>query len=142
MRNIILVLALVLMTSAASFAQCDKKVKWQGAKGELKGTDGNVAETKSATFIIIADAKTISLEILEDEGGKLEGNVTETTCEWKEAFKNGKATYKTTLVRPDGNSSATTVTIEGKDGKFTAIVEMDRLEGKKVRVYLDKHEAL
>lgn len=142
MRNIFLAFVLVLLTAGAAFAQCDKKVKWQGAKGELVDPDGNVVDTKTATFIIIADSKTISLEIVEDEGGRLEGNVSESTCEWKEAFKNGKAVYKTTLVRPDGNSSVSTITIEAKDGKLTAVVEMDRFEGKKAKIYLNTYETL
>lgn len=142
MRNIFLAFALVLFTATASMAQCDKKIKWQGAKGELVDADGNVVDTKEATFVIIADAKTISIEITEEQNSKLESNVTETTCEWKEAFKSGKSIYKTTFVGPDGQTSASTITIEAKDGKLTAVVEMEKLDGRKVKIQLDKYETL
>lgn len=142
MQNIILAIAVFLVTGIGSFAQCDKKVKWQGAKAELIGTSGEVEDTKDATFVITADSKTVSLSILESTEEKIEGSVTESTCEWKETFKNGKAVYKTTLVKPNGDSSPGTVTIEGKDGKITVLVEMEKMEGKKIRVLIDKYETL
>ena len=142
MRNIILAFALILFTAAGSFAQCDKKVKWIGAKGELIGTGGDVEDTKEATFMITVDSKNISLEISENPNERIEGPVTESTCEWKEAFKNGKGVYKATLTKPNGQSTAATISIEGKDGKFIVLLELEQMEGKKVRVYIDKYETL
>jgi hypothetical protein len=142
MRNIFLALAILLFTASASIAQCDSKTKWQGAKGELVDPDGNVVDTKSATFVVIANAKTVSVEIVEEPGNPIDGDVSETTCEWKEAFKEGKSVYKTVLVQANGDSSPAVITIEGKDGKLTATLEIERMEGKKVRIYLDKYETL
>jgi len=46
------------------------------------------------------------------------------------------------LVQANGDSSPAVITIEGKDGKLTATLEIERMEGKKVRIYLDKYETL
>jgi hypothetical protein len=142
MQNIILALALVLFTSVASFAQCDKKVKWQAAKAELINENGDVEDTKEGTIVITTDSKNIVLEIVESPDNKLEGTVTESTCEWKEAFKNGKTTLKATLQERDGETSPGTITIEGKDGKFIITVQIEKMNGKKVRINVDKHEVI
>jgi hypothetical protein len=142
MQNIILALVLVLFTSVASFAQCDKKIKWQAAKAELINENGDVEDTKEGGILITTDKKNVLLEMVENPGNKLEGTVTESTCEWKEAFKNGKTTLKATLLERDGETSTGTITIEGKDGKLTITVEIEKMNGKKIRINVDKHEVI
>jgi hypothetical protein len=140
MQNIILAIALVLMTSVASVAQCDKKVKWQATKAELLDESGQVVDNKTGTITVTADSKTVTIEIAENENDKLEGTVNETTCNWKEAYKNGKSTLKTTMMDRSGGTSPATLTIEGKDGKLTIIVELEKMNGKKVRINIEKYE--
>lgn len=142
MQNIILALVLVLFTSFASFAQCDKKVKWQATKAELIDESGQVSDIKEGNITLTADSKTIVIEIAENPNDKLEGTVNESTCEWKEAFKNGKTVLKTTMNDRGGDTSPGTITIEGKDGKLTITVEIEKLNGKKVRINVDKHEVI
>jgi hypothetical protein len=142
MKNIILAIALLLFTGIASFAQCDKKVKWKAAKAELIDENGNVADTKEGDITITADSKTVVLEIAESPNDKLEGTVNESTCEWKEAFKNGKTVLKTSLNERDGDVSPGIITIEGKDGKLTITLEIEKMNGRKVRISVDKYETI
>lgn len=143
MRNIILALALLLMAGMASFAQCDKKVKWQAAKAELVDESGTVVDTKEGSIIITTDSKEIKFEIVGHDNETAEGTVSETTCEWKDAFKAGKTTYKATMTgRNDGQSQQVGITIEGKDGKLTLTLELEKLNGKKVKISVDKYEVI
>jgi hypothetical protein len=142
MHNIILAVALVLFTSVASFAQCDKKVKWKATKAELIDENGQVSDTKEGNISITADSKTVTLEIEQSPNDKLEGTINESTCEWKEAFKNGKTVLKTSLNERGGDVSPGTITIEGKDGKLTITLEIEKMNGKKVRIAIDKYETI
>lgn len=142
MQNIILAFAIVLLTSVSAFAQCDKKVKWQATKAEMLDESGTVVDSKQGTINITADSKNISLEIVENPGDKLEGAITEHSCEWKEAFKNGKTSFKATLNNPNGETSAATFNIEGKDGKLIITFQLDRMNGKTIRIAVEKHEVL
>jgi hypothetical protein len=142
MRNIILAFAIVLLTSVSAFAQCDKKVKWQATKAEMLDESGNVVDTKQGTINITADSKTIIVEIAEEPGDKMEGTISEHSCEWKEAFKNGKTSFKAILNDPNGQSSPATFNIEGKDGKLIITVQLERMNGKTIRIAVEKHEVI
>jgi hypothetical protein len=142
MQNIILAFAIVLLTSVSTFAQCDKKVKWQATKAEMLDQSGTVVDTKQGTINITTDSKNITLEIEGEPGDKLEGTISEHSCEWKEAFKNGKTSFKATLNKTNGETSAATFNIEGKDGKLTINLKLDRMDGKTVRITVEKHEII
>lgn len=142
MQNIILAFAIVLLTSVSAFAQCDKKVKWQGSKAELLDESGNVVDTKQGTINITTDSKNITLEIVEEPNDKLEGTISENSCEWKEAFKNGKTSFKASLSNPNGETSTATFNIEGKDGKLIITFQLDRMDGKTIRIAVEKHEVI
>jgi hypothetical protein len=142
MQNIILALVISLLTSVASFAQCDKKVKWQASKAEMVDENGTVVDTKEGAIVITTDAKTVKFEIVGSDSETAEGTVSSTTCEWKDAFKNGKTTYKAAMVGRDGNGQQADITIEGKDGKLILTLELEKFNGKKVRVNIDKYETI
>jgi hypothetical protein len=142
MQNIILAFAIVLLTSVSTFAQCDKKVKWHTTKAEVLDESGNVVDSKQGTISITTDTKNVTIEIVEDPGGKLEGTVSEHNCEWKEAFKNGKTSFKANLNNPNGETAVGTFTIEGKDGKLTITIQLDRMDGKTIRIAVEKHEVI
>jgi len=142
MQNIILAFAIVLLTSVSTFAQCDKKVKWQATKAEMLDQSGTVVDTKQGTINITTDSKNISLEIVENPGDKLEGTISEHSCDWKEAFKNGKTSFKANLNNPNGETAVGTFTIEGKDGKLTITMQLDRMDGKTIRIAVEKHEVI
>ena len=142
MQNIILPFAIVLLTAVSSFAQCDKKVKWQATKAEMLDQSGTVVDTKEGTINITTDSKNISLEIVENPGDKLEGTISEHSCDWKEAFKNGKTSFKANLNNPNGETAVGTFNIEGKDGKLIITFQLDRMNGRTIRIAVEKHEVI
>ena len=142
MQNIILAFAIVLLTSVSAFAQCDKKVKWKAAKAELLDESGTVVDTKQGLITITTDSKSILLEIAEEPGDKLEGTISDLVCEWKEAFKDGKTTFKAIMSKQDGKSTGATFNFEGKDGQLIIRFQLERMNGRTVRIVVDKHEII
>lgn len=142
MKKIMLAFAVLLLTSVSVIAQCDKKVKWQAAKGELLDEGGTVIDTKEGSIVITTDSKNIKFEIIENDNEMAEGTVSESTCEWKDAFKNGKSTFKATMTGKQGESQSASFTIEGKDGKLMIFIELEKLQGKKIRIAVDKYEVI
>ena len=138
----IFVLAMLLLTCISAVAQCDKKIKWQAAKGVLVDETGTVVDTKEGSIVVTTDNKNVKFEILEHDNEMAEGTVSESTCDWKDAFKNGKSTYKATMTGRNGDTTGALFTIEGKDGKLMITIEVERLNGKKIRMVVDKYEVI
>ena len=76
----------------------------------------------------------------DKEDDALKGDIKDLVCDWKEAFKNGKTSFKSQLLEPSGDAKDAIVTIEGKDGKLTILVELVNMEGKKLRIYVDSYK--
>jgi hypothetical protein len=142
MKKVLLSLTVILFAAVSIFAQCDKKIKYQGSKAELLDEKGNVVDTKSGSILVTTDAKNITLDIVENPNDKLEGTINGTECDWKEAFKVGKTALKVNVVTQNGETSAGTLTVEGKDGKLTITFQMDVMQGKSARIYVDKYEVI
>ena len=123
-----------------AMSQCDKKVKWSGAKGEMYNIDGSLMDTKKDSIFLETGSQNISLRFQSDDH-TLEATINEKACDWKEPFKNGKAVYHTTTAI-DGQSSDATFTIEAKDGKIILWVEVAIRNERKFKIYLDKYEEI
>src|SRR5690348_1232918 len=123
MQHFILILAIVLLTSIAGEAQCGKKITWRATHEELIDSSGNVLDRKEDTVLLVTSKDSIHLKKIGDKREAIQGALEESTCEWKEAFKNGKSYYKTKFeisTNEDKSTSTATVTLVGKDGKITA----------------------
>jgi hypothetical protein len=140
MRHVVLALFLLVFTTITTHAQCDKKVTWHASKAEIIGADSQVLKTKEGTITITTTKTNINIEIVEDPGGTLTGVVRETACTWQEAFKNGKTVYKVDMARQTGETSDASVTVEAKDGKISILVIIGKMEGRMIRVWVDKYE--
>jgi hypothetical protein len=139
MTNIIVVLAALLLTGLQGISQCDKKIKWNATKVDMFDAKGALLESKAATIIVETDQQKISVSFKESTEDGLEGNLKEKICDWKEAFRNGKTVYRTT-VNMDGKTSNAIFTVEAKDGKITILAEIELLEGRKFLIYVDSYE--
>lgn len=136
----ILLFSIVLVSSFNAICQCDKKITWYAAKGEMLDASGALLDTKNDSVFFETGPQNFSLRFKSDEKG-LEGTINEKTCDWKEAFKNGKTVYHST-VSVDYRTSNATLTLEGKDGKITLSVVIDALEGRKFRIYIDGYKKM
>jgi hypothetical protein len=132
--------AMLVITGIQANSQCDKKIKWSGAKGEMYNIDGTLLDTRTDSIFLEMTPGKITL-MFQADNKALEGVVTEKVCDWKDPFKNGRSVYHAT-VEIDGQSSNATFTLEAKDQKILLTVEIDIRQGRKFVIYIDKYEEL
>jgi hypothetical protein len=136
--KVFIAILLLVVTGIQANSQCDKKIKWSGAKGEMYNTDGGLLDTKHDSIFLETDGQKISLTFQSDDK-PLEGTVTSKVCEWKEPFKNGKSVYHAT-VNIEGVNSNAVFTLEAKDQKITLSLEIEERKGIRFLIYFDKYE--
>ncbi len=134
----ILVSFILFATSLQAISQCNKKVTWYAAKGDMLDANGGVLDSKHDSIFLETDPQKITLRFKSDQN-QLEGTVKEKTCDWKEPFKNGKTVYHTTVTL-DGSLSNAIFTVEARDGKITLLLEIEAREGRKFLIYIDRYE--
>ena len=139
MKTFIAIIILVV-TGIQANSQCDKKIKWSGAKGEMYDTNGGLLDTKLDSIFLETGPQKINLRFQSDDKD-LDGTITDKTCEWKEPFKNGRSVYHA-MVNIEGAESKATFTIEGKDQKITLSVEIEARQGRRFVIYFDKYEEI
>src|SRR6188474_3992188 len=139
MSNISIALAVILLTGLEGISQCDKKMKWNASKAEMYDNNGTLLDTKTGSIIVETDQQKISVVFKESSEAGLEGTIKEKACEWKEAFRNGKTIYHTS-VNIDGKTSDATFTVEAKDSKTTITLAIEIMQGKKFLLYIDTYE--
>jgi hypothetical protein len=131
MKKMFLSFLVLLLAGSAAIAQCDKHVVYHSDKQERISAEGDVMDTKADVLSIEFTKETITVNA-PDKPEALKATIQGTTCEWKQIYKEGKAVYKVLFQKPD--------TGETKEGKLYLLVEMARLEGKKIKVLVNKYE--
>ncbi len=140
MKKSISLIVCVLAIGLVGRAQCDKKITWNASRGEFMNASGQVEKTMDEKITVETDKTSIILKHGDKEDDALKGDIKDLVCDWKEAFKNGKSSFKSQLLEPSGDAKDAIVTIEGKDGKLTILVELVNMEGKKLRIYVDSYK--
>lgn len=140
MKKMLLSFAVLLLAATATMAQCDKYVVYHSDKLEMIGESGDVIDTKTEVFSIEFTKEKITVTV-PDKTDALTAIIKETTCQWKDIYKEGKAIYKVEFQKPDtGETTDGSMTVEAKDGKLHILVEMARLEGKKIKISVNRYE--
>lgn len=140
MKKMLLSFAVLLLAGTAAIAQCDKNVVFHSDKQEMISPEGEVMDNKTDLLSIEFTKEKIVVNVNE-KNDKLIATIKETICEWKDIYKEGKAIYKVDFQKPEsGETSEGSMTVEAKDGKLYILVEIARLEGKKIKVLVNKHE--
>ncbi|WP_460996769.1 hypothetical protein [Spirosoma harenae] len=123
----------ILFTTTLSFGQCDKDVTLVSSKTEYLDGSGVVQRTEAeqSTIDITKSQVTITPGRADH---KMVGAVQSNTCNWNVAYKEGKTVIKATFDDPSGPQRHTTLTIEGKDGVITFLMEIAEMPDKKIRV--------
>lgn len=141
MKQMAVILALIFLCSGWSYSQCNDKVNWFASKAERLSAAGDVEDTKEGTITVATDSNSIVVSIKESPEDQLRGTTSLVSCSWPEPLKNGKTVLKAVMTKEgDADSRNVTITIEGKDGKITILLDIERMEGKKIRILVDRFE--
>lgn len=140
MKKVILTLAIALTGSMAVYAQCDKKVLLSSSKTEHLNGSNEVQDTREEHTILEFNKTDITVIPNDSPDDKMTGTVSSYTCNWKVPFKEGKTVIKASLVDKSGDVKNVIITIEGKEGKISAMAELDDNSGRKMRLTPDKFE--
>jgi hypothetical protein len=138
MKKTFLFLGSFILLYSVSQAQCDKNIKITASQTEYLDSTGNIQRVEPEKSTVEITGKDIVV-IPGSEENMMKGKVRYTECNWKVPFKEGRMIIKTDLER-NGESRATTITIEGKDGKVTFIAKADDVPNRLIRLTLDKFE--
>ena len=130
---------MLLVAGIISYAQCDKNFVVTSSKTEYLNGNNVLERTVDENTTIEVSKSVITIKPGSEEN-KMTGPIKSTTCEWKQAFKEGKTVIKATITDPGGDTKDVTITIEGKDGKLTLMAQLDDDANKKIRVAIDKFE--
>jgi uncharacterized membrane protein len=140
MKSTLLALLLLVAGSSVCFAQCDQKLSLTSSKTDHLDASGNLERSVDEQTVIEINKSNISV-VIENGKQTLTGVVKSNTCNWKTPFKEGKTVINNTLSDEDGNGEKDYIlTIEGKDGKVTLLVESTQRPDKKLRLPIDKFE--
>jgi len=141
MKKFFFILSLITVCSASTFAQCDKKIVWTAAKAEFLDDSGKVEKNVDEHIVVKTNTKTITITHDGDVNDTLKGTVSASTCNWKQAFKDGKSVLKAAFVERDNQSIDGELRIEGKDGKIFIYLQIETPEGKKlIKIYIDNYK--
>jgi predicted methyltransferase len=70
----------------------------------------------------------------------MRGKLTGVDCKWTTPYKQGKTTFRTSLMNNRGDVNEATIVIEGKDGKLTVTAVAKEHPDRRVRVPIDNYE--
>jgi hypothetical protein len=132
-------IALFAIGYAAS-AQCGSKVSWNAPKADIVDKDGKLVTTLPGKVLVETSQTSILMRHDEEGRDDLKGSVSELKCDWKEPYKNGRITFRTTLEDASGDLKPASVTIEAVNGKITITVTPDQIEKGKIRIEVDSYK--
>ena len=137
LKAILGIFALLLLSNSASFAQCDQNVILTSSKTEyLDGQNVLQRSVDENSTVLIDDSK---VTITPGSGDrKMVGIISSNDCAWKVPFKEGKSTIKAVFAEDNGEKRNVTLTIEGKDGKVTLLMEIKESPDRKIRIPINE----
>jgi hypothetical protein len=135
----ILVFGFLLIAAAAANGQCQKKITWKSQKTEFLDASGKVEDVKDQPTKIETTPAHITVTT-EENAEVIEGDIKDLSCNWKQPFKNGKTTFTSLMAKSNGETRNVTITIEGRDGKIDITVEVEKMQGKKMRLLVDDYK--
>lgn len=136
--KLVLFLCMTFCTTATTlYAQCGKKLILESSETQYLDSRGTVLRTVDENTII----EIIGSEVNIHAGNNptMKGNIKSDSCGWKTPFKQGKSVLKVAFAK-DQNTMSATITIEGKDGQTTFLMETDAQPDRKIRVLAKRFE--
>ena len=130
---------LVVACGKLSFAQCGKATMLTSSKTEY--LDGNYAVQR-----MVDEKSTIEINkseitiITGDNQRKMTGIIKADSCTWTKSFKDGKSVIKAAFTKEGEDTRNATITIEGKEGKVSFLMEVAEMPDRKIRVLAETFE--
>jgi acylphosphatase len=140
MKNFLIIILCLFAVNTIANAQCSKKIVWTGSKAEFLDVNGAVENTLNEKVEVVSSKTDVKLSHSDKDDDALTGKIKDFSCNWSEAFKNGKTIIKSDLTEGMNPANSGVITIEAKDGKITILVEMDNHEGKTIKLYIDSYK--
>ena len=141
MKKILVCLFTLIGSCVSVFAQCDQKVVWTAPKAEFADSTGNVMETKDVKVVIWTNRKEVKITHSDDETDTLQGLIKEFSCNWQQAFKNGKTVMKLDLTDRNSQMANSIITIEAKESKISVTILAETPDGKKmIKIPVDSYK--
>jgi hypothetical protein len=140
MKNFLIIILCLFAANTIANAQCSKKIVWTGSKAEFLDANGAVENTLNEKVEVVSSKTDIKLSHSDKDGDALTGKIKDFSCNWSDAFKNGKTIIKSELAEGTNPANSGVVTIEGKDGKITILVTMDDKDGRTIKLYIDSYK--
>jgi hypothetical protein len=140
MKKIILLLLVLVIANKQSDAQCNKKILWTATKEEFLDSSGQVTHTDQDSVLLETSDSGIIINHNNNPQDQLTGTMKDANCNWSEPFKNGKSTFKSDLTEVSGDQHNGIVTIEGKDGQISILLELTDKGGMRIKLYVSKYE--
>jgi hypothetical protein len=137
MKNTFFTILVGACCYATTNAQCDKKSTFTSSKTEFLNASKEVQETKEETVNISFDKSSLTILINGGAEDKMTGEIKSTTCSWKLPYKEGSAVMQVLLSDPRGDQKNATITLEGKEGKVSMLLEIEGMPDRKIRLRAD-----
>jgi len=139
MKKFLIAFLLAGVACIPGYSQCDKRVIVTSSLTEYLNANNEVQRSKEEISYVEFDSKEIVITPGDDAA--VTGAIKSFSCEWKTPFKEGKTVIKSTVTDPRGETFNITVTVEGKEGKLSLLLEIEEKPDRKIRLLVDKFEA-
>lgn len=138
MKKLLFLLSL-LVSGLAGLSQCDKPLLLTSSKTEHLDGDGVLQRTEDEKSTVEISKTHVTIRP-GNEPREMKGEIKSNACNWTMPFKEGKSIIKAVFTENNGNVMHATLTVEGKDGKLTLLLEVEETPTRKIRVPIDKFE--
>lgn len=135
-------IVIVFTMGLAIHAQCDKTITWVGSRTEYLDASGAVQNTLNSPITIQTSKSHITVTFTTNDGRSdiIEGDIKNLICNWNKAFKDGKISFKSLLAKSNGETKDAMIFIEAKDSKIFIVVEMENMNGMKMRIPVESYK--
>jgi hypothetical protein len=140
MKKIAVLVSILTATAFTVKAQCDKPIKWTSSKSEFLDTSGTLQQARDEKVEVTTTPQKVSILIHhESEEKRMEGDVSNYSCKWKDK-QNGKTVFNSLLLDTEENKTRhATITIEAVNGKTTILLRAEE-EPNVIRLNVDSSE--
>ena len=140
MKKTMSLLLIAFAFATAGIAQCDKKTVYTSNKEEWLNSKYEVQKTDLDKVTVEVSKTSVVITHNDDPNDAMKGEAKDMNCNWTELYKNGKTTIQAQLTEGNNDVHDASLTIEGKDGVLSILIELKDHPDMKIKAYVDKYE--